>query len=57
MPDAEPVIGQFTDEFQDDSRDSAKPPEAESFEAFAHLKEIQKIAVDMPIPSKYGTGS
>ena len=34
----------------------AKPPEAESFEAFAH-KQGPKFAVSMTSPSKYGTDS
>jgi len=35
----------------------AKPPETESFEAFAHLKKAKKIAANMSRPSEYGTGS
>jgi len=31
----------------------AKPPEAESFEAFECLKEGQKLVAKKPIPSKY----
>ena len=34
-----------------------KAPEAESFEAFAHLTKAKKIAVNMPRPSQYGIGS
>ena len=34
-----------------------RSPEAESFEAFAQLKKAQKFAVNMPRPSKCGTGS
>jgi len=46
-PGAEPLV-----RYQE-----AQLPEAESFEAFAHLKKAPKFAVNMPRTSKYGTGS